>query len=555
MDFDVVIAGTGASGLTAAVVAANEGLKVLLIEKSHLIGGTTAYSLGAPWIVGNQCQKDIGLEDNSEEGKAYLQGVLGDYFDENLIQAYIDSGSEMVDYMLRHSSVKWSGVPMPDYYPDTPGARAGRTMLTQAFDGSVLGKEWLNKVRPALSGFSILGGLQIDPGEVPSLQNCFSNPKDFLRTTGKLLGYFADVLRYGRGAYLANGNALVGRLLHTALDLGVTVWVNAPLKKVKLEDGRVNKVILQRDGITQEVNVRLGVVLATGGFGASADLRDQYIPLSESHHSLQPQENVGDGIRLGKDVGGALGKPNLNNGIWAPVSVMRKRSGELERYPHFGPDRGKPGSLIVNQAGLRFENEAAPYQTFVTTMQREKISTAFFIGDHEFIRKYGMGHARPAPYPIGGLLRNGYLIKADTLNELAAMLGIDPSVLSKTVADFNKGAESGVDATFGRGGNAYDNSQGDPTHQPNPNLRPLGKGPFYAVKLHPGDVSTVLGLDTNEDGQVLDATGSCVEGLFAVGLDQNTVMRGTYPGGGSGIGPGMTFAYRAAMALKRRSIK
>ncbi|MCK9504586.1 MAG: FAD-binding protein, partial [Porticoccaceae bacterium] len=311
--------------------------------------------------------------------------------------------------------------------------------------------------------------------------------------------------------------------------------------------------IVQREGVAVTITAKKGVVLASGGFGANPELRAKYIPLADSHISVQPDENTGDGIRIGQEAGGALGAVNPENGVWAPVSIMVNKDGSLSKYPHFGPDRGKPGSIIVDQSGKRFANEAAPYQTFVNIMQKNNITTAYFIGDHKFLRSYGMGFALAAPYPIGHFIKNGYLIKAPTITALAAKLGINPQTLSETIATFNSHAKDGNDPEFNRGGNAYDNSQGDFNHTPNPNLAPLSEGPFYAVAIHPGDVSTVLGMKTTVDAQVMTEEGAVIDGLYAVGLDQNSVMRGVYPGGGSGIGPGMTFGYRAAKHLAAKT--
>jgi predicted oxidoreductase len=298
-----------------------------------------------------------------------------------------------------------------------------------------------------------------------------------------------------------------------------------------------------------EIRARRGVVLASGGFGANAAWRQRYMPLAEAHISVQPDTNIGDGIRLAQAAGGALGPVNPDNGVWAPVSILRHADGRIDKYPHFGPDRGKPGSLIVDQSGQRFVNEAAPYQVFGQAMHAHQITKAWFIGNRRFLRQYGMGLALPAPYPIGRLLRAGYLEQAPTIAELARKIAIDPAALTATLDEFNHYARQGKDPAFHRGDSVYDASQGDFTHKPNPNLAPIEGGPWYALALYPGDVSSVLGLETNIHAQVLTPAGAVVEGLYAVGLDQNTVMRGTYPGGGAGIGPAMTFGYIAGKHL------
>jgi succinate dehydrogenase/fumarate reductase flavoprotein subunit len=548
MEVDVIVVGSGAAGLTTAIVAAKRGMQVLVVEKAEYFGGTTAYSMGAPWIVANPHQKALGLQDDAAAGDRYLRAALGNRYDPDRVAAYIESGAEMVRFMEDNTEMRWDGVLMPDYLPGLDGFAIGRTLLPRAYDGKVLGP-YLRRMRRPLPGFSVFGGMQIGLLEVGQFTATLKEAAAFVNTTKRLFAYGLDRLRFGRGAHLANGNALVGRLLRSALDAGVELWSSAPAVKVILQGRDVTGAVIKRDDTLITVGARRGVVLASGGFGANLELRKKYIPLPDHHVSMQPPENAGDGIRLGQEAGGRLGDINPENGTWAPVSTLRRRDGSIAKYPHFGPDRGKPGSIIVDSSGRRFADEASPYQSFVRAMHESKITKAYFIGNHKFLRAYGMGFALPSPYPIGFLVRLGYLIVAQTLSALARKIEVDPATLEATVAEFDHHARLGQDPRFGRGQNVYDHSQGDPTHKPNPNLAPLGKGPYYAVALQPGDIGTTLGMDTNADAQVLSDTGEVVRGLYAVGLDQNSVMRGEYPGGGSGIGPGMTFGYRAAMHL------
>lgn len=548
MEVDVVVVGSGAGGLTAAVVAARLGLSVMVCEKAAHFGGTTALSLGAPWIVANPHQAGLGIEDTVEAGETYLRAVLGNLYDSDKIATFLREGREMIRFMEANSSVAWSGVPMPDYYPELPGASAGRTLLVDPYDGKALGS-YLKRLKPPLPGFAPIGSMQVDMREGGRFQTAFKDVASFVFVGKRLFAYARDLLRFGRGAYLANGNALIGRLVRSALDLGVTLRANAALTELLVEDGRVAGVVVGTGKDRVMVRARRGVVLASGGFGANAEWRQRYMPLAGAHVSVQPDTNVGDGIRLGQDAGGALGAVNPDNGVWAPVSVLRHGDGRIDKYPHFGPDRGKPGSLIVDLSGRRFVNEAAPYQVFGQAMHAAHVTKAWFIGNRRFLRQYGMGLALPAPYPVGRLIRQGYLVEAASLEDLAGKIAVDAATLTATVATFNRHARDGQDPLFHRGVSAYDASQGDFGHHPNPNLGPIEGGPYYALALYPGDVSSVFGLDTNVHAQVLSATGAVVQGLYAVGLDQNTVMRGTYPGGGAGIGPAMTFGYLAARHL------
>jgi len=545
MEVDVVVIGSGAAGLTTAVVAANEGLKVLVVEKAKHYGGTTAFSGGASWIVANHHQPELGIEDDPSTGDTYLRSVLGNLYDPDKVTAYIASGAEMVAYMEANTHVLWQGIPGPDYLPEHEGHRYGRTLLMKPFNGRSLGKH-LKQMRKPLKGFAAFGSMQVDMLEGDRFKRVFKDLNSFMFVTGRLINYGIDLLRFGRGAYLANGNALIGRLLRTALDHNVELWHSAPAVALVKEGEAVRGVIVEHEGRRVTIHANRAVVLASGGFGANKELTKQYIPNPDAHVSVQPAENVGDGIRIAQEIGGKLGDVNPDNGVWAPVSVLHCKDGSLAKFPDFGPQRGKPGSIIVDQTGRRFFNEAAPYQQFVGAMNELAIDKAYFIGSRRFLRTYGMGVALPAPYPLGSLVRDGYLIEGKTLAELAGKIGVPPSALEKTVAEFDVHASKGEDPQFKRGGNAYDPSQGDLTHLPNPNVGPVGKGPYYALTLHPGNVSTVLGMATDINGQVLDKDGSPIVGLYAVGLDQNTVFRGKYPGGGSSIGPAMTFGYRAA---------
>lgn len=545
MEVDVIIVGSGAGGLTAAVVAARLGLSVVVCEKAPYFGGTTALSLGGPWIVANKHQSGLGVADTIEAGETYLREVLGNLYDPEMISTFLCAGREMITFMEANSAVVWAGFPMPDYYPELPGASAGRTLLVDPFDGKKLGP-YLKLLKRPLRGIAPFGTMQVDLREAGRFQSTFKNAASFVFTSRRLLRYGFDVLRFGSGSYLANGNALIGRLIRSALDLGVILKPSSSLEELIVNEGQLESAVFNHGGDRMTIRARRRVVLASGGFGADPKWRERYMPLADAHISVQPDTNVGDGIRLGQAAGGVLGEDNPDNGVWAPVSILRHADGRVDKYPHFGFDRGKPGSLIVDASGKRFVNEAAPYLVFGQAMHAQNVTKAWFIANRRFLRQYGMGLALPAPYPSGRLIRQGYLLEADTIQGLASKIGIDVMTLNVTIEEFNHHARDGKDPFFQRGESAYDGSQGDFGHQPNPNLAPIEGGPYYALALYPGSISSVLGLETNVNAQVLSQSGDVVRGLYAVGLDQNTVMRGTYPGGGSSIGPAMTFGYLAA---------
>ncbi|KEF55570.1 uncharacterized protein A1O9_08320 [Exophiala aquamarina CBS 119918] len=542
--YDVVVVGSGCSGLTAAFVAAKHSLKVLVIEKTQYFGGTTAYSGGGAWIPVNKHQPSIGVQDSANQADTYLHEVLGDSYDTRMVPAFLKTGPEMVKWMEDNSTVRFKPVPLPDYHVSKKGASTGRTILTEKFDGRRLGP-LIKNVRYPIQGYSAFGTMQADPAELPVLTNPFGSITNLTLATKKILRYALDLLRYGKGTDLANGNALVGRLLFSVQQQGVELWHNSAATKPITDNGRLTGLRVLRDGNETTVYARKGVVLASGGFGRSKEAT-QFVP---HEWCASPRGNTGDGKRIGVECGGVLPPKNISNAIFAPISLLNTSRGPVRRFPHFAIDRSKPGSIIVGPDGRRFANESEPYQEFVGVMHRKGIKKAYYIGDRTHLRKYGMGMALPSPYPIWRLLQQGYLISAPTIAALADKIGVLAANLERTISDHNSFAKTGIDTQFHRGENDYDRFYGDPRVQPNHNLRACATGPFYALPLYPGNVSTVYGLITNTDAQVLDQKGDVIPGLYAVGCDQNNVFKGSYPGGGSSIGPGMTFGYRAGRKL------
>ncbi|KAF2764747.1 hypothetical protein EJ03DRAFT_355496 [Teratosphaeria nubilosa] len=547
--YDVVVVGSGCSGLTSAIVASKHGLKVLVLEKTGYFGGTTAYSGGGAWIPNNKHQRSIDVEDSQSQAEHYLHNVLGELYDEQKVPVYLRSAPEMVEWMEANSDVRFKPVPLPDYHVSKEGASTGRTILTEKFDGRRLGP-LIKHVRYPIQGYSAFGSMQADPADLSRLTNPFGTIHNFMFSARKVIRYVVDLVYYSKGTEMANGNALVGRLLSSVQKQGVQLWKNAAATGPVIEHGRVTGLKITKEGEERVIHARKGIVLASGGFGRSEEAK-QFVP---HEWSVQPRGNTGDGMRIGTESGGALPPKNPMNAIFAPISLLPTSNGPVRGFPHFAIDRSKPGSIIVGPDGRRFANESEPYQEFVTNMHLKKIKKAYYIGDHNHLRTYGMGMALPWPYPIGNLLRKGYLISGPTIASLAEKIGIPPQDLEKTVADYNSFARNGRDLHYGRGDNIYDRFYGDSNITPNPNLRPCERGPFYALPIYPGNVSTMYGLITNIDGQVLDQHGKVIEGLYAVGCDQNSVFKGAYPGGGSSIGPGMTFGYRAGRKIAELDI-
>ena len=552
LETDVVVVGAGAGGMTTAIIAAQSGLNVILVEKSSVFGGTTALSGGAAWIPNNHLMKTVQVTDTREQAVEYLRNVLGNSFRADKIDAFVDAAPEMLRYMEEHSEVAFVPMMMPDYHPKLPGATRSRSVQAKEYDGSRLGAD-LHRLRRPLKELVVFGSLQVGGADVHPLRKAFRDWRSFLHTTGLVSRFGLQLLRHGRGTRLVNGNALAGRLLRSALDAGVSLWADAPAQRlIKLGD-RVTGIVVQRGGREIEIAARRGVVLASGGFGANPELRHRFIPLANNHISMQPSENIGDGIRMAIDAGATLSPDNIDNAIYCPISEVREKDGTLSRFPHIGIDRYMPGSIAVDQAGNRFVNEAGTYVQFVRAMQEHGLSKAFLIGDRPFIRSYGMGLARPAPYRLKRWIDNGYLTEAATIGDLADRIGVGRHSLVQTIEHFNENARKGVDPEFERGADALSRYRGDPENRPNPSLAPIVRGPFYAITLLRGDLSSGTGLETDSGGRVLGPADRPIPGLYAVGVDMNSISRGLYPGGGFSIGPAMTFGYLVGRELSRIS--
>jgi len=293
------------------------------------------------------------------------------------------------------------------------------------------------------------------------------------------------------------------------------------------------------------------VVVATGGFPWDAAMRGRHYPQPAGPWSMAPETNCGEGLRLMQQAGAALATGNAGPALWAPVSIWQRRDGSVVRYPHLVWDRAKPGLVAVNGAGRRFVNESTSYHEFVLAMRRSHAQVpsipSYLICDADFMRRWGLGLAKPGGWPRRHLLRDGYLHRSATLAGLAHSIGIDAAALQASVDEMNDAARRGVDDRFGKGSNEYNRHLGDPDHPgPNPCLGPLQRAPFYAVAVYAGDIGTALGVRCNEDSQVLDEAGRPIAGLYAAGNDMNSVMGGTYPSAGITLGPALTFGWLAA---------
>lgn len=551
MKYDVVIVGSGAAGLTSAIVAADSGLSVLVLESSRFFGGTTALSGGGAWIPNNHHMAAMGETDSHDEARIYLKAVLGDFYDEPLIEVFLEAAPEMLSYMESNTELRLAGSDIPDYEPSKPGWKKGRCLLTQDYDAARL-ESHFDLLRPPIREMGLFGSMQVSPVDVYVMKNWYRSIGSFSRTINLMVGYLWDRIVAGRGRRLCNGNALAAMLLKSALDKGVTLWNETPAVKLISSEDVINGVVCLRDGEQITVQAGKGVVLASGGFGSNPEMRTEFIPMAAEGWSFQPEECKGEGIRMGLDVGGKMAEGNRSNGIWVPGSQLKSPNKTPKRFPSLFFDRHCPGSIIVDgSTGKRFLNEGSHYQNFGYVTHEKEVKNIWMISDSIAVSKYGIGMVKPKPFRPGPWVKKGYIVSAQSIAELADRTGIPTDNLKETVSKFNKSALTGDDPDYGRGQDAYSQYMGDFEHTPNPSLGPVVAPPFYALKLAPCDLSTMVGLVTDSQSRVLAEGGAAIKGLFAVGLDSNSIMKGGYPGGGSSIGPALTMGYLVGRALGR----
>lgn len=554
-EVDVIVVGSGAGGMAAALTARANGCSVLLLEKTDRIGGSTAISGGAVWAPLNSQTDKVGHPDNFEKVWTYLQNTVGDAAPTDVRRAFLEAAAQAIDWFERHTELKLAArAYSPDYYPDREGAAlGGRSLDPLMFDGRQLGPHF-KQLRDPLPEFTVLGGMMVTMTDAKHLLGVTKSFTSWKEGVKLVLRYALDRLQgHHRGTRLVLGNALAGRLFKSVLDQGIDYWLSTSVTRLESENDRVVGVTVDKEGRQIRLHARRGVVLATGGFPWSETLRNQHYPQPTGPWSMSPQDNAGGGIDLGRQAGATLGRGHFSPAFWAPVSILQRPDGSQLRYPHLVWDRAKPGLMAVNAAGRRFVNESTSYHEFVLGMYRshKEVPTfpAFLICDTPFIERWGLGLVLPGGRPREHLVQAGYLYRANTLAELAKQLDIDATGLTASAERFNWFAETGSDEDFGKGSTEYNRYLGDSDHAPNPCLGPLHQGPFYAVKVYAGDIGTALGLRCNTHAQALNAEGQPIAGLYAVGNDMHSIMGGQYPAPGITLGPALTFGWIAGQHL------
>ncbi len=552
IECDLLVIGSGASGMTAAIVGRKlGGLDVIVAEKESVFGGTTALSGGYLWIPNNPLSQAAGVRDSVDAARDYIRHEAGNHFNAKHVEAFLRDGPRMVAFMHDQTAVRFEAAPaFSDYHPDAPGGLpGGRSILTQPVGASILGAE-LSRLRPPRPELTLFG-LTIGSGkELWHFYRATRRVGSFAYVMRRLAKHGFDVALHGRGMLLTNGNALAARLYRTARDSDIPVWLDSPVKELTIDGGVVTGAIVQTPRGMKRIVARRGVVLACGGFPQDLSRRQRiYLHGADSiaHVSAASPGNIGDGIKLGEAAGARIVEGYPNAAAWAPVSLVPRKDGSKGPFPHF-IDRGKPGVIAVLRNGRRFVNEANSYHDFVQGMIKATPPgapvEAFLIAGHRTLRRYGLGYVKPAPLPLKSSIDSGYLLKGETIAELARMAGIDGAGLDETIQKWNSDVAGGEDHSFGKGSTAYNRFHGDPEVTPNPCLAEI-RGPYYAIRLVPGDIGTFAGLRTDENARVLDGTGEPIPRLYAVGNDMASILGGNYSGGGITLGPGMTFGFIA----------
>ncbi|APW36050.1 3-oxosteroid 1-dehydrogenase [Rhodoferax koreense] len=550
IECDLVVVGSGAAGLATAITAKKRGLDVVVLEKEPVFGGTTALSGGVLWIPLGPHGRKQNKADTLEAVRTYMRKETGAFYDEAAVEAFLENGPKMVEFFERETEMQFVPTLYPDYHPDVAGGvDIGRSILAAPYDIRGLGKD-MARLKPPLKTITFIG--MMFNSSNADLKHFFQATKSltsFVYVARRLVTHMKELLLYRRGINVTSGNALAARLAASALELGIPIHTGSPVREVVMEDGRATGVRVKSATGEFTVTAHQGVVLACGGFPQDVKRIAQAYPHVQrggEHLSPTPLGNTGDGVNMAEALGATVDIRFKDSAAWMPVSKVPYANGEFGVFPHL-LDRYKPGVIGVLRNGKRFTNESNSYHDVGAALTRacegQTETAMWLVCDKPTLAKYGLGFVKPAPMPLGKHLRNGYLIKGDTLAELAHNAGIEATTLEATVAAYNVGAAQGEDPSFHRGSTSFNRYLADPAHQPNPCVAPVAQGPFYAVKLVMGDLGTFDGIQTSVVGEVLKRDGTPIDGLYAVGNDRASIMGGNYPGAGITHGPNMTFGY------------
>jgi 3-oxosteroid 1-dehydrogenase len=526
--FDVIVLGTGAAALTAAIRAADEGATVGLFEKADTVGGTSAWSGGMIWIPMNPHMAELGIDDSREQVMTYLRSLSNGLIDETLAGAMVDAGPEVVSYLETHTPVRFQIIKdFPDYHPEHPGAKpgGGRSLECPLFPFDELGP-WHHKVTvgPQLSGNITMGETSLGRGAPEGVA-----PAELERRK----------IHDERGA----GQGLIGPLLRGVLDRGIEPRTGMRAVELVLEGGRVAGVRFETADGPVEIAATRGVIMATGGFEWDPELVRAFSrgPLVRS---ASVPTNTGDGLKMAMKIGASLG--NMREAWWV-ATIDVPVNGQMTAWQVNG-ERTRPHSIMVNKLGKRFANEASNYNALGAAFHVIDLATydyvnhpAWLVFDRHYLTRYGLAGFK------GATETPDWLIEAPTLRDLAARMDVPADTFEASVARFNEQAANGEDTDFGRGKSVHDRWWGDPKlgDGPQATLGPIDTAPFYATRVYSGVLGTKGGPRTDANAQVLDVDGNRIPGLYAAGNTMASAMGMTYGGAGGTLGPAVVFGYLA----------
>jgi len=546
--FDFVVVGSGGGSMCAALVMRQAGKSVLILEKTGLVGGTTARSGGVMWIPNNPIMKRQGIEDSPAKALAYLDNVVGDHADtpgatRARRQAYVTEAPRMVEFLAGQGIRLTRARSWPDYYDERPGGSVpGRTVVAEMFDANLLGP-WKDKLRP---GFLPAPAMVEEFRQLAHLAHSWS-----ARFLALKVGLRTVAAKLTGKRWLTAGAALQGRMLHAALRTGVDIRTEAPVQELIVEEGAVTGVATVKHGRPWRVGARLGVLVNAGGFAHNQRMRDIYQPGTSAKWTNAAPGDTGEMIEEMMRHGAAVAQMEEMVGYQTTLAPGTE-SNDIK--PPVQGMTAAPHAILVDQSGVRYMNEGGSYMAYCKGMlERNKIVPAvpsWAVFDSQYIRTYMLAGTWPGRKKPQLWYDEGYLREANTIEALAQYLAIDPVALKATVERFNDFVAGNRDEDFGRGDRAYDRWLGDPYHKPSQTLGSIAQPPFYAVPVVPGDVGTFGGVVTDEHARVLRADGSVVPGLYACGTSTASVMGRAYPGAGSSIGPSYGWGFVAAKHAK-----
>lgn len=535
--YDVIVLGSGAAGLTAALAAGLQGATVGLFEKAHVLGGTTALSGGGCWVPNTSQMHAAGYDDSRDEALTYLASLGSGTIAPDFAEVFVDEGPAAFDWLCDKTSTTFNVVPgYPDYHPENPGGKTGggRTLEPELFSFKKLGSyadlvaRSKRSVHLRLIDTTLGGGTGFLEPEVSAQRE-------------------AEDLR-------GCGGGLVGPLLAACLDLGIEPVINAAGQELLMTDGRVTGVRITIDGVSHDITARRGVVIATGGFEFSPALVEGFLRGPMTTPAGIPS-NTGDGLTMSMRAGASLA--NMPHAWWVPVA-------EIPGDEIYGHQRGHlilrertlPRSIFVNSKGVRFTNEAASYNALGSAFHEFDMASfnyanlpCWLIFDQGFVDRYGFIGSK-AGEPV-----HSWVTSASTLAELSTLIDVPAEALTQTVSRWNTMVSKGRDSDYGRADSAYDLWAGDATKRGSRDatLGPLDQGPFYAIEIKSGTLGTCGGPRIDVDGRVLDHAGHSIPGLFAAGNAAAAPTGMAYAGAGGTLGPIITFAKRTGEAVARTS--